>query len=128
MKQMILLFSHTLTNSQEIDAIYNLGVGEFIYLPLELQKLWSEVSPQSDDVTAYLQPIKDFILKSAKQEDYILIQGDFGCTVEMVDFCKKNELIPLYSTNKRDSKECFLEDGNRVIKKSSFEHIRYRLY
>lgn len=125
---MFLLFSHTLTQSQETDAIYNLSVGDFISLPQDLQDLWSNISPQSDDVADYLQPIKLFLSQNAQKKDYVLIQGDFGCTYHMVDFCKQNNFIPLYSTNKRATKEIRSINENKITKISNFEHVKYRFY
>lgn len=125
---MFLLFSHTLTHSQQTDAILNLSVGDFIPLPEDLQDLWSNVSPENDQLSDYLEPIKVFLTQNAQKKDYILIQGDFGCTYHMVDFCKKKNLIPLYSANKRDAKEIRSEDENRVTKISAFEHVKFRFY
>jgi len=125
-KRMFLLFSHTLTALQIKDAKKSLKVDKFIYLPMDLQKIWSSIPPDIEDIKEILKPIKTFLVKNCKKDDYILIQGDFGATCTMVSFSKKIDLIPIYSTNKRVAKE--IKEGNRLIKISEFEHTRYREY
>jgi len=125
-KRMFLLFSHTLTALQIKDAKKSLKVDEFIYLPLDLQKIWSSIPPDIEDIKEILKPIKTFLVKNSKKDDYILIQGDFGATCAMVTFSKEIGLIPIYSTNKRVAKE--IKESNKLIKISEFEHTRYREY
>jgi len=123
--KMYLLFSHTLTDSQIDDAKSTLKVDKFIYLPKNLQKIWSEIPPELDSLDEYLNKIKHFI-KSANKGDYVLIQGDFGAVYHMVNFAKELGLIPIYATTKRESIE--LKQGNKIIKKSIFKHIKFRKY
>jgi hypothetical protein len=90
MKKLFLLFSHTLTPKQATDAKNSLGVEIFLNLPENLKTLWGNVPPDVDlDFDKYLQPIKDFLVQEAKEQDIILVQGDFGATFQIVDFCKK---------------------------------------
>jgi len=56
----------------------------------------------------------------------VLIQGDFGAVYHMVNFAKELGLIPIYATTKRESIE--LKQGNKIIKKSIFKHIKFRKY
>ena len=123
--KMYLLFSHTLTEPQIKDAKTTLKIDEFIYLPKNLQKIWSEIPPQIDDLSEYLSDIKEF-LKNAKKGDYVLIQGDFGAVYHMVNFSKDLGIIPIYATTKRETIETKVDD--KVIKKSIFRHIRFREY
>ncbi len=124
MKQMFLLFSHTLTPLQIEDAKDSLSVEEFIYLPFTLQRIWSSIPPDVEDIRDLLKPIEEFLKQNSKKDDYVLIQGDFGATCYMVSFVKKIGLIPIYSTNKRVAKE--IKEGDKLIKISEFEHTRYR--
>lgn len=126
MKQMFLLFSHTLTPLQIEDAKKSLSVEEFIYLPFTLQRIWSSIPPDIEDVRDLLAPIKEFLKQNSKKGDYVLIQGDFGATYYMVPFAKKIDLVAVYSTNKRVAKE--IKEGDKLIKISEFEHTRYREY
>ena len=126
MKKMILLFSHKLTQKQTDDAINNFGIDEFVYLPKELQYIWSNISPNIKSLQEVLNPIKEFVRQNSNKNSVVLVQGDFGACYIMVDFCKSLELICVYATTKRITKE-YEEDG-KLVKKSIFEHRRFREY
>ncbi len=98
-----------------------------INLPLELQSIWSQVPTDKDLIfNDYLEDIKKFLMDNLNSGDFVLVQGDFGATYHMVDFCKLNGFIPLYSVNKRIAKE-FIENG--IVKKySEFKHEFFREY
>jgi len=119
--KMFLFFSHKLTPEQTEDA-KSMGVDEFVYLPKELQKSFSMVPPELENLDEYVKPFFKF-LKSADNGDLVLIQGDFGVVCKLVEFCKKRGLKAIYATTKR---EVIVEkDGTKV---SKFQHIRYRSY
>jgi hypothetical protein len=126
MPRMFLLFSHKLTEEQIKDAKESLKVNEFIYLPKELQELWSNIPPDIEDIGDYIKPIKDFLKKYAKPKDYVLIQGDFGATYKMVNFAIDNDLIPIYSTTKRIAKDIYKDDKVKITR--TFKHCRFRKY
>jgi hypothetical protein len=126
MKQLFLLFSHTLTEEQIVDAKNSLQIDNFVSLPDDLQILWSNIPPNIDKIDNYLQPIKEFIKLKANKNDMILIQGDFGAIYQMVNFTKDLELIPIYATTKRETKKITQDD--KIIKTSIFKHIKYREY
>ena len=126
MKQLFLLFSHTLTKEQIKDAKNSLQVDNFISLPKDLQSLWSNIPANINILDDYLQPIKKFVKSKANQEDIALIQGDFGAVYEMVNFVKDLNIIPVYATTKRETKET--KKDNKIIKTSVFKHIQYRKY
>ena len=54
MKQLFLLFSHTLTDGQKQDAKNSLLVESFISLTPQLQKLWSNIPEDKRDINKYL--------------------------------------------------------------------------
>ena len=54
MKKMFLLFSHSLTPSQIEDAKSNLGIEKFVYLPEDLQLLWSDIPSDLESLKEYL--------------------------------------------------------------------------
>ena len=124
--KLFLLFSHTLTPMQIEDAKASLGVDEFVYLPDDIQALWSQIPADIADITPYLLPIKEYLQTHLSQEDLLLIQGDFGATYTMVDFVKSLGIKAIYSTNKRQAIEQRIDD--KVIKKSIFVHAIYREY
>jgi len=126
MKNMFLLFSHKLTNEQIIDAKKVLKVDNFVYLPNDLQSLWSNVPAELESLKNYLLPLKEYIKNNAKKDDFVLIQGDFGAVYEMVNYAKKLNLTPVYATTKRETQEEIQKE--KVVKISKFKHIRYRKY
>lgn len=126
MKKLFLLFSHTLTEVQEEDALNALGVNEFVALPEALQKLWSNIPPHLTKLDEYLEPLKEYIRSNANKGDVFLIQGDFGGCYEMVNFVKSMGLTAVHSTTTRDVVEKTV-DG-KVEKFSRFEHVIFRLY
>jgi negative regulator of genetic competence, sporulation and motility len=124
--KLFLVFSHSLTISQKEDAMKFLNIEEFISLPNEIQKKFSNIPPEEESISKYVNPVKEFLKENAKKGDYVLVQGDFGAVVEIVNFSKSIELIPIYSTTKRDSIEKVVQD--KVIKQSIFKHILFRRY
>lgn len=129
MKNLFLLFSHHITEEQFQDARQSLGITDFIRLPEDLQKRFSNVPADLETIDEYLQPILDWIDEyCASHKDYILIQGDFGATYFLVDYCKKrNYATPIYATTERKSVEEVQEDGS-IKTQRIFKHKRFRLY
>ena len=125
-KQLFLLFSHSLTKEQILDAKGTLHIDNFVSLPSNLQTLWSNIPAEIDILNKYLEPIKEFVKLKTDQGDMVLIQGDFGAVYEMVNFVKNLNLVPLYATTKRETKE--IKKDGKVIKTSIFKHVIYREY
>jgi hypothetical protein len=126
MKKMFLLFSHNLSQYQIDDAKSNLEIKEFIYLPLNLQELWSDIPSNLESLKDYLLPIRNFLAENSNFEDVVLIQGDFGAVYHMVNFAKNLGLNTVYATTNRVIEE--VEENGKTVKKSIFEHRRFRKY
>ncbi|MBC2849958.1 hypothetical protein H5J22_00595 [Cetobacterium sp. 8H] len=126
MATMFLFFSHKLTNEQIISAKRDLNCENLVYLPEELQNLWSNIPPKEEGYK-YLTNFKAFILKNYKKGDYALIHGDLGYTYQIVTFCKEIGVIPVYSTTERNSKDIISDDGS-ISKISIFKHVIYKYY
>lgn len=122
MAKVFLLFSHRLLENQIEELKTKFSCEKVIYLPEDLQKLWSNLDNIDDN---YLKFCK-FLEENAEKNDYILIQGEWGLTYKMIRFCKKKLYIPIYSFSKRVAYEK-IED-NKIIKTSYFEHIEFREY
>lgn len=127
LKKMFLIFSHELTDFQKEDARANLGVNEFINLPDNLKIQWSDISPYEGSLIFHLQNLINWLMTNARKGDYVLIQGDFGATFLIVDFCLKNDLIPVYSTTKREIITEVKNDENVKVTRL-FTHVRFRKY
>lgn len=123
---MFLLFSHNLSEKQKYDAKNSLKIEKFISLDENLQTIWSTVPSDLDNLDEYLKPIENFLLEHAKKDDVALIQGDFGASYKIINFSKNLGLKTVYATTNRIAEE-YIKD-NKLIKKSIFEHERFREY
>jgi len=121
-----LLFSHELTERQKREAYVDLGVGEICYLPRDLKELWSQIPPEIPKVAEYLQPVKEWLEERVNEGDYILIQGDFGATYQMVKWAFSKNCRPVYATTKRRAVE--IRNNGEIITNRVFEHVRFRFY
>lgn len=127
MKKMLLIFSHELTDLQKKDATLYLGIEHFLSLPCDLQKNWSDVSPKGELPKKELQKIIDWIVGNSSKGDYLLVEGDFGATYYIVNYCLKNSLLPVYSTTNRIHDFEYRADGS-VKNEHIFKHINFREY
>ncbi len=123
---MHLLFNHILTKEQQEDAVISLGVEDFATLPPHLRHIWSNIPPELESLSDYLQPLRDFLAQNSKKGDVMLVQGDFGASCMMAQFAYSCDLTAVYATTKRDSIEKHMEGV--VIKESIFRHVRFRKY
>ena len=127
MMKIFLLFSHKLTNDQELDLKNNQHIEEFVYLPKPLQELWSNVPPEigAFALREYAKPFREFLQENATPGDLVLISGDFGLTCIMANIACAEGLKPVYATTRRDVVETKDENGN-VVKRTVFKHVRFR--
>ncbi len=124
---LILLFNHTLTNAQENDARESLGVSKIITPPADIQQLWSQVPPDTDDLAGHLAPLFVWLNSVARTGDFVLVQGEFGASCLAVKESFRLGLIPVYSTTRREAFEEHLP-GGRVEIRHVFSHVRFRRY
>jgi len=122
---LFVLLSHSLTEQQVKQAREDLKISKINYLPSELAELWSSVPPELESLKQYLLPVFKW-LEEARPGDYVLVQGDFGATYLVVDYCFNRGLIPIYATTRRMHREEQTENGVKIIK--VFSHVRFRRY
>lgn len=125
-KRMFLIFSHQLTTLQKQQAKEKFGVSEFIYLSDDLLSKWSNIPPTLEQIDEYLTDILKWINMNAYPGDYVLVQGDYGATMFVVNYCIMHNLKPVYATTQRIVKE--EKAGEKVITSRKFEHIIFREY
>lgn len=126
MPDLYLLFSHELTDQQTREAREDLGVKEIYYLPDDLKALWSQIPPEISEVAEYVQPVKEWLERRVNEGDYIIIQGDFGATYQIVKWAFSKNLRPIYATTKRKAVE--IRNKEKIITNRVFEHVRFRFY
>lgn len=125
MKQIFLLFSHQLTANQKNELRNDFKVDKIVYLPPELQNIWSNIPPEIPSIKNYLQDIFVWLKDNSNLQDLVLVQGEFGAVFVTVDFSKKIGLVPIYATTKRVITEKNL--SHEVVQsKRSFTHVRFR--
>ena len=124
---LLLLFNHQLTPLQEQDARMSLGICRIISPPSQLKDIWGTIPPDILSLSNYLKPVQDWISSQAKENDFVLIQGDFGACYIMVNFAFEHGLIPIYSTTNREAKEEHNTDGS-VHLVHRVEHVIFRKY
>lgn len=125
MKKLLLLFSHKLNEEQIVELKTNFNIKTIISLNEEYQKIWSNVDI-NDKYEENLEKIKKYTISTLSHLDYVIIQGEWGYTYKMVNFCKENGLIPIYSFSKRNATE--IERDGFIKKISLFKHIKFIKY
>jgi len=127
MRNLLFLFNHAPTHRQLEDARRELGVTHFIQPPETVKRLWQQVPPKLESLSAYLDPVRRWIKETGAPGDYVLIQGDFGATHLMVYYTKTLGMVPVYSTTLRMAVEN--PDSNGGVQLShTFKHQRFRRY
>lgn len=126
-RNMFLVFSHKLSEEQKKEGSGTFNVKNYISLPEELQDLWSNIPPKADIQDDYFTPIFDYISKNGKENDIVLVQGDFGATYIMVNWCFDKGFVPVYATTERiySSEE---DSEGTTINHHVFKHIKFRRY
>lgn len=127
MKSLFLVFNHSVTQAQIDDAVKSLSVDQVVEMPGHLKEIWGQIPPEQDSIGCNLEPIQKWIEESAEPSDYVLIQGDFGASWLMIHFAFRRNLIPVYSTSRREASETILPDGT-VRVEHRFSHQRFRRY
>jgi hypothetical protein len=127
MPSFFLLFNHRLSAEQEADARNSLSATDFIYLPPDLQALWSQVPPEPAQLDAHAAPVLHWLDAQARPGDYVMVQGDYGVTWIAVSHCLSKEYIPVYGTTGRQTVEQPQPDGSVKIERV-FRHVRFRKY
>lgn len=125
-KKMHLFFSHTLTDEQVNDAQESLGVQMFANLSEPLLNKWKNIPVDKESIKMFMEQFCEYIDNETTEGEYILIQGDYGAVYFLVNYSLKQRLIPVYSTTER--KVITEKIGNKIVKKSEFQHVRFRRY
>lgn len=128
LKTVVSILSHELLKSQEEELNRDWNVEKIVPLPEELKNEWSNINPNVEigDDSNLVDRLRDLILDKTNQEDYVIVQGEWGMTFTVVNMCFELNRIPIYATTERITKEVFI-DG-QVHSEKIFEHVRFRKY
>ncbi len=124
---LFLIFNHTFTDNQRKDAVDSLGVDRFVDMQRDMKTIWRNIPPELLEIEDYLEPIQTWLKANASEDDFALIQGDFGACYIMVNYAFKLGLVPIYSTTRRETEEEVLQDGS-VKLTHQFQHQIFRRY
>lgn len=125
--KLFILTNHTATQQQLDDAKLSLGVSEFVNLPADLKTLWGNVPPDIESVTEYVTPLLCWLDSSLQNEDIVWVQGEWGVTLAVIDWCRNRKVRCVYSTTKRVAIETPSPDGSIALT-HVFSHVRFRFF
>jgi hypothetical protein len=125
--KLFILTNHTASQQQLDDARLSLGVSEFVDLPVDLKTLWGNVPPDIESVTEYVTPLLCWLDSSLQNEDIVWVQGEWGVTLAVIDWCRNRKVRCVYSTTKRVAIETPSPDGSIALT-HVFSHVRFRFF
>ena len=123
----VLLWSHQITFEQTIDLKSNWGVELIFEMAEAIKNAWGQVPTSEIDFFSYTDKVREWLLKVTKKDDVVVIQGEYGLTYFMVNWCLSRDLVPVYALTERRSEEIKAPDG-AITKISRFCHCGFRVY
>lgn len=126
MRKLFILTNHSITAEQALDAKKNMGVDALVDLPPELKQKWGAVPPEPDSVSGYVAEFLDWVAGVLSEGDVVWVQGEFGATVTVVDWCRAHGVRAVYATTKRVATEVHTPMGVNLT--HVFRHVRFRDY
>jgi len=127
MRNAFIILNHELKNEQKLELQQLYDVSSFIELSTSLQKIWSGFQPEDDIPSLKLKKIIRWLEADGKKDDIVVVQGEFGATFYVVDFCFHHGMVPLYASSKRRYKESNHSDGS-VERRHIFRHVKFKPY
>ena len=118
-KKVLALISHKILPEQEQELKNKFEIVDIKFLPENLQQIWSNVL-YDDKYYTNLNEMIDYMLSILNEEDYVIVQGNWGYVYKLVEEAKKNKIIPLYAFSVRDSSEDII--NGEVVKITKFKH------
>jgi hypothetical protein len=122
-----LLLNHEITKAQRLELTEGWGAQRVQHLDQEIGRHWSAVSPYGELDLEFLKGVCRTIEGKARKGDMIVVQGEYGATFFVVNFCLQHNFVPLYATSLRNYEERQNADGS-VERFHRFRHIRFRRY
>lgn len=126
MNKVLVLTNHQTDSEQISDLRKNWSVGSVIHLPVDLKTLWGSVPPERESVDDFVFPVLSWLNSVYSPGDLVWVQGEWGATVSVLNWCKTYDCRAIYSTTKRVATE--VKNLNGVFLTHVFKHVRFRLY
>lgn len=124
--KLFVIMSHTLTDEQISQAKLEHAIDQFVTLPDDLQKIWSNIPPEAESIGSYVDQFDNWVSNQYLPGDIALVQGDFGMIYSLTTKLKSKSIPCCYATTKRIATEKVT--NGELVKKSIFKHIRFRFY
>ena len=126
MKKMAVLMNHNLSEDQKAEALQKLGVSEFVSAPQEVARLWCSADPTVAVEELGVERVIQWLDSTTGQDDWVLVQGDYGLTFAVVHWCLENGRVPVYATTRRKVVETVV--GGETLTNRVFCHVMFRRY
>lgn len=122
----MVIFNHALTEEQRRDLKESWGVSTISSTPQEVKNLWGNIPPEADteEVKEISSKIVEEISKILSPGDCAVVQGEPTVWYYTIQGLKELGIKPLVATTKREAIE--IKEGEKIIKKAVFKHIRFR--
>jgi uncharacterized protein MJ1673 len=123
--KVIVFLSHDLDIRQKEELKEKYKIEEIIFLPEDLQKIWSNVRCD-ENYEKDLEKLMIFMNSTLEKNDCIIAQGNWGYVYSLVTEAKKRGYVPLYGFSYRDGEDKIV--NGEKIRISKFKHIKYIEY
>ena len=127
MRKAFIILNHLLTKTQESELRSEFEVERIIEMPEVFKEIWGGISAQNDLFNSGVRDIIEWLKIDSQPSDVVVVQGEWGASFLIVDFCFCNKLIPLYASSERLYEQKDLKDG-RVKRTHIFKHVRFKRY
>lgn len=127
--KMFVLLNHTFCQQQTEEAKHRFNVDELVSMPEALAEAWKKVPEdvETAQLVQHFAQFEEFLVQEGQPGDYLWVQGEFGLTTYAVAWAWDHGFIPVHATTRREVIEEVARDG-ASIKKTKFEHVRFRVY
>lgn len=121
------LLNHQLTTEQHNNIISFFNSEAVITSPpAVVSDYWCNVNPNGSLSDTGISTVFDW-LKTISKDSAIIVQGEYGATYMVVDWCIKNGIAVYYITTNRNADEQTNTDGSSTITRI-FRHAGLRKY
>lgn len=121
-----ILLNHELTELQNRELRQTWGV-ENLLLPNDTSaNLWKSVPAGYTIPQTLIKTLLEWLTAITKEQDIVVVQGEFGLTYYIVNWCFEHHRVPLYATSQRKMTETIR--GDKVLSRREFVHVSFRRY
>ena len=126
MPKAFVLTNHYVMQEQREDLFLNWNVSQIFELPADLKKAWAEIPPDAESVECFAAPVIAWLAENAAPADIVWVQGEWGVTALVLNWCRANGFCAIYSTTGRSAQEVRMAEGIRLT--HLFRHVRFRKF